>query len=54
MTNLQIVNILLGMSIMCLTLAARQGMIMSFILAFACTVLAGANRHMELSKLART
>ncbi len=51
MTNLHIVNILLGLSIMLMTLAFYAGMYPSFMLAILCTAIAGANRHYELAKL---
>jgi hypothetical protein len=51
MTNLVIVNILLGLSIVCMVVAAAEGLAISFILAVVCTVFAGANRHYELAKL---
>lgn len=53
MTNLHIVNILLGVSIMCMALAAYTGNPMAFVLAVICTALAGANRHYELAKLSK-
>ncbi len=51
MTNLHIVNILLGLSIVCMACSVYAGMLNSFILAIVCTVFAGANRHYELAKL---
>ncbi|MGD9958715.1 hypothetical protein [Nocardioides sp.] len=50
MTNLHIVNILLGLSIVCMACSVYAGMLSSFILAIICTVFAGANRHYELAK----
>ena len=54
MTNLHIINILLGLSIVCLAVALYLGLITTFFLAFICTALAGANRHYELAKLSKT
>jgi hypothetical protein len=51
MTNLHIINILLGLSIVCMAVALYVGLILTFILAIICTFLAAANRHYELAKL---
>ena len=53
MSNLLIINILLGLSIVCMAVALHLGLIVTFILAIICTVLAGANRHYELAKLSK-
>ncbi|CUR57344.1 exported hypothetical protein [metagenome] len=50
MTNLHIVNILLGLSIVCMAVSVYAGLPNSFILAILCTVFAGANRHYEIAK----
>jgi len=50
MTNLTIVNILLGLSILCMAIAASEALLVPFVLAIVCTVFAGANRHYELAK----
>ena len=54
MTNLRIINILLGLSIVCMAVALYLGLIMTFLLGIMCTALAGANRHYELAKLSKT
>jgi hypothetical protein len=53
MTNLRIINILLGLSIVCMAVALYVGLIMTFFLAIVCTFLAAANRHYELAKLTK-
>ena len=53
MTNLHIIDILLGLSIVCMAVALHLGLILTFLLAMMCTALAGANRHYELAKLTK-
>jgi hypothetical protein len=53
-TNLLIVNILLGLSIVAMAVAVSEGLVITFIIAIVCTVFAGANRHYELAKQSKS
>jgi putative effector of murein hydrolase len=53
MTNLRIINVLLGLSIVCMAVALYIGFLQPFLVSIICTFLAGANRHHELAKLTK-
>jgi hypothetical protein len=48
--NLRMLDLLLGLSIVCMALAASERLLNSFLMAYVCTVIAGANRHYELTR----